>query len=299
MRTYPFLSVAILLLLGATLVQAQQETATITGEIKDASGATIPQAAITLTNIETGISLKTVTGEQGLYTVPNLRPGAYTLTVEKTGFTKTVPSGLVLQINQVARLDFALQAGSVNEVVEISGSTSLLETETSSRGAVIDQKKIVDLPLNGRDYNQLALLSPGVLAGTPRLASIGFKGALNVNGNRVFMNVFMLDGVDNVSYSNSFRGDNVQVVQPSIEALQEFKIQTNAYSAEFGRSAGAVINATIKSGTNQIHGSVYDFFNHSALNARNFFDYSSKNAAPYIGWTANPSLQRSPQTTAR
>ena len=125
MRTYPFLSVAILLLLGATLVQAQQETATITGEIKDASGATIPQAAITITNIETGISSKSVTSEQGMYTVPNLRPGAYTLTVEKTGFTKTVRSGLVLQINQVVRLDFALQAGSVNEVVEISGSTRL------------------------------------------------------------------------------------------------------------------------------------------------------------------------------
>ena len=271
MRTYPFLSVAILLLLGATLVQAQQETATITGEIKDATGASIPQAAITITNTQTGISINSVSSEQGLYTVPNLRPGIYTLTVEKTGFRKIVRSGLTLQINQVARIDLELQPGGVNEVIEISGGTPLLETETSSRGAVIDQKKIVDLPLNGRDYNQLALLSPGVLAGTPRLASIGFKGAINVNGNRVFMNVFMLDGVDNVSYSNSFRGDNVQVVQPSIEALQEFKIQTNAYSAEFGRSAGAVINATIKSGTNQLRGSVYEFLRNRSLDANNFF----------------------------
>ena len=125
--------------------------------------------------------------------------------------------------------------------------------------------------MNGRDYNQLALLSPGVLPGTPRLASVNFKGVLNVNGNRTFNNVFLLDGVDNISYSNSFRGENVQLVQPSIEALQEFKIQTNAYSAEYGRSSGAVVNATIKSGTNSIRGSVYEFLRNDALDANNFF----------------------------
>ena len=136
---------------------------------------------------------------------------------------------------------------------------------------MIDQKKIVELPLNGRDYNQLALLSPGVLPGTPRLASVNFKGVLNVNGNRTFNNVFLLDGVDNISYSNSFRGENVQLVQPSIEALQEFKIQTNAYSAEYGRSSGAVVNATIKSGTNSVRGSVYEFLRNDRLDASNFF----------------------------
>lgn len=125
--------------------------------------------------------------------------------------------------------------------------------------------------MNGRDYNQLALLSPGVLPTTPRLSSVNFKGAFNVNGNRTFNNVFLLDGVDNISYSNSFRGENVQLVQPSIEALQEFKIQTNAYSAEFGRSSGAVINATIKSGTNSVRGSVYEFLRNDALDANNFF----------------------------
>ena len=151
------------------------------------------------------------------------------------------------------------------------GATSLLDTETSSRGLVIDQKQIVELPLNGRDYNQLALLSPGVLPGTPRLASVNFKGVLNVNGNRTFNNVFLLDGVDNISYSNSFRGENVQLVQPSIEALQEFKIQTNAYSAEYGRSSGAVVNATIKSGTNSLRGSVYEFLRNDRLDASNFF----------------------------
>ena len=110
-----------------------------------------------------------------------------------------------------------------------------------------------------------------MLPGTPRLASVNFKGVLNVNGNRTFNNVFLLDGVDNISYSNSFRGENVQLVQPSIEALQEFKIQTNAYSAEYGRSSGAVVNATIKSGTNTVRGSVYEFLRNDALDANNFF----------------------------
>ena len=198
-------------------------------------------------------------------------PGEYSVTVEAAGFTKTVRSGVTLQVAQVARVDVTLQAGELTETVEVVGATPLLETQTSSRGSVIDQKKIVDLPLNGRDYNQLALLSPGVLPGTPRLASVNFKGVLNVNGNRTFNNVFLLDGVDNISYSNSFRGENVQLVQPSIEALQEFKIQTNAYSAEFGRSSGAVVNATIKSGTNSIRGSVYEFLRNDALDANNFF----------------------------
>ncbi|MCA1602746.1 MAG: carboxypeptidase-like regulatory domain-containing protein, partial [Acidobacteria bacterium] len=250
---------------------AQQETATITGEVKDVSGALVPQAMITVTNVGTNISVNTETNDQGSYTVSSLRPGEYKITVEKSGFNKSLRSGVTLQVNQFARIDITLQAGQVSETVEVVGGAPLLESETSSRGSVIDQKKIVDLPLNGRDYNQLALLSPGVLPGTPRLASVNFKGVLNVNGNRTFNNVFLLDGVDNISYSNSFRGENVQLVQPSIEALQEFKIQTNAYSAEFGRSSGAVVNATIKSGTNAIHGSLYEFLRNDVLDANNFF----------------------------
>jgi hypothetical protein len=250
---------------------AQQESATITGEVTDASGGLVPKAMITVTNVGTNISVNTETSDQGSYTVPSLRPGDYTVTVEKSGFSKTLRSGVTLQVNQFTRIDIILQAGQVSETVVVTGGAPLLETENSSRGSVIDQRKIVELPLNGRDYNQLALLSPGVLPGTPRLASVNFKGVLNVNGNRTFNNVFLLDGVDNISYSNSFRGENVQLVQPSIEALQEFKIQTNAYSAEFGRSSGAVVNATIKSGTNSIHGSVYEFLRNDALDANNFF----------------------------
>ena len=231
-------------------VVAQQETATMNGTVSDTSGALVARATVTVTNIRTNISVKTETDDAGFYVIPSLRPGEYSVTAESAGFSKIVRTGVTLQVAQVARIDITLQPGAVSETVEVVGATSLLDTDTSSRGLVIDQKKIVELPLNGRDYNQLALLSPGVLPGTPRLSSVNFKGVLNVNGNRTFNNVFLLDGVDNISYSNSFRGENVQLVQPSIEALQEFKIQTNAYSAEYGRSSGAVVNATIKSGTN-------------------------------------------------
>ena len=248
-----------LLVLGAGSAAAQQEMATVTGVVRDSGGAVLAEATVVVTNVGTGISVATRTNADGIYTVPSLRPGEYSLTVERTGFTRTIRSGVTLQVAQVVRLDVTLQPGQVTESVEVVGAASLLENQTSSRGAVIDQRKIVDLPLNGRDYNQLALLSPGVLPTTPRLASVNFKGAFNVNGNRTFNNVFLLDGVDNISYSNSFRGENVQLVQPSVDALQEFKIQTNAYSAEYGRSSGAVVNATIKSGTNAMRGTLYEF----------------------------------------
>ena len=244
----------------------------MTGTVRDASGAIVPRATVTVTNIQTNISVKTETDDAGVYVIPSLRPGEYSVTAESAGFSKIDPDRRHAAGRAGgAHRPHAGRPAQLTETVEVVGATSLLDTQTSSRGLVIDQKKIVELPLNGRDYNQLALLSPGVLPGTPRLASVGFKGVLNVNGNRTFNNVFLLDGVDNISYSNSFRGENVQLVQPSIEALQEFKIQTNAYSAEYGRSSGAVVNATIKSGTNSVRGSVYEFLRNDALDASNFF----------------------------
>ena len=250
---------------------AQFESATLTGVVSDASGQVIPGVAVKAVNEATGVETSSQTSGEGRYNFPSLRPGSYRVVAAHTGFKQFVSSGVVLQVNQAARLDIALTIGTVTEEVVVTGAAPVLETESGSRGSVIDHTKIVELPLNGRDYNQLALLSPGVLAPTPRLQSVGFRGAFNVNGNRAFQNAFQLDGVDNTSYSNSFRGLNVQVIQPSVEALQEFKIQTNAYSAEFGRSAGALINAVIRSGTNELHGSVYEFLRNSELDASNFF----------------------------
>ncbi len=272
LRRHWFRTFLVLLLCGfPAAALAQQETATIAGTVTDSTGAVVPHAAVVVTNVRTGIAVKTAATDAGTYVVPSLRPGDYSIAVESKGFQKTIRTGVTLQVAQVARIDVTLQTGGLTEAVEVVAATPLLDTLTSSRGSVIDQKKIVELPLNGRDYNQLALLSPGVLPGTPRLASVNFKGVLNVNGNRTFNNVFLLDGVDNIWYSNSFRGENVQLVQPSIEALQEFKIQTNAYSAEFGRSSGAVVNATIKSGTNTVRGSLYEFLRNDRLDANNFF----------------------------
>ena len=270
-RSVVLIVLAAVFLAGPSRAWAQQDAATLTGDVRDSSGALVAGAAVTITNVGTNISVATVTNDRGSYTVPNLRPGEYTVTAEAPGFSITIRSGLTLQVAQVARADVTLQPSALRETVEVTAATPLLEAQTSSRGSVIDQRKIVDLPLNGRDYNQLALLSPGVLPGTPRLASVNFKGVLNVNGNRTFNNVFLLDGVDNISYSNSFRGENVQLVQPSVDALQEFKIQTNAYSAEYGRSSGAVVNATIKSGSNSVRGTVYEFLRNDRLDANNFF----------------------------
>src|SRR5947199_823578 len=257
--------------LCALPVAAQFESATLTGVVTDPADAVVSGAAIRAVNEDTNIEAAATTDDAGRFVFGSLRPGPYRVTATARGFKESVVPGVVLQVNQAARLDVELAVGQVTERVTVAADAALLETESASRGAVIDHTKMIELPLNGRDYNQLALLSPGVLAATPRLQSVGFRGVFNVNGNRAFQNAFQLDGVDNTSYSNSFRGLNVQVVQPSVEALQEFKIQTNAYSAEFGRSAGALVNAVIRSGTNELHGSVYEFLRNSELDASNFF----------------------------
>ena len=260
---------------------AQSELATLSGVVADPSGAVLAGVMVTATNEATNISATGRSNDDGRYLVPSLRPGVYTISASLQGFKKYVQSGVTLQVNQAARLDIALAIGDVTEQVAVTAEAPLLETESAARGSVIDQRKIVELPLNGRDYNQLATLSPGVLLPTPRLQTIEFKGAFNVNGNRAFQNAFQLDGVDNTSYSNSFRGNNMQIVQPSIDALQEFKIQTNAYSAEFGRSSGALINAVIKSGTNALHGSAYEFHRDKSLDAANFFANKNRLDKPF------------------
>lgn len=272
MQTFRTLSLCLVLTCVTALPgYGQFETATLTGIVTDASGGGVPNASVKAVNEATNVEASTATNTEGRYVFAGLRPGSYRFTVAAAGFKQFASAGLQLQVNQAARLDVHLSVGAVTEEVLVTAEAPVLESESSNRGSVIDQQKMVELPLNGRDYNQLALLSPGVLAATPRLQSVGFRGVFNVNGNRAFQNAFQLDGVDNTSYSNSFRGMNVQVVQPSVEAIQEFKIQTNAYSAEFGRSSGALINAVIRSGTNQVHGSLYEFHRNDNFDASNFF----------------------------
>ncbi len=261
---------------------AQASTATVIGTIEDPSGAILPNVAVTATETDRNTEHVAHANEAGSYVMSALKPGRYSITAALPGFKKYVRDGIVLQVNQTARINIRLEVGPIEQVVHVTTPTQMLETETASRGVVFAEEGIKQLPLNGRDYNQLAILAPGVTPATPRLAAVNFKGAFNVNGNRAFNNIFLLDGVDNVSYSSSYRGENAQVIQPSIDAIQEFKVQTNAYSAEFGRNSGAVINAAIRSGTNAIRGTLYEFLRNDALDANNFFSNAFGTPKPVL-----------------
>jgi hypothetical protein len=271
--TFPltWLRTCVLSVLFMACASAQFESASLKGSVLNESGKPLGGATVSASNENTGAIEKVTADASGFYLFPSLRPGSYFITVRAIGYKQLIIMKYSLQVNQAARLDLPLDASDSDEPVYRAATQTLLDTESSSRGAVVNQQNIAELPLNGRDYNQLALLTPGVSSGTPRLLSIGFRGAFNVNGNRAFQNAFQLDGVDNTSYSNSFRGNNMQVIQPSMEALQEFKMQTNAYSAEFGRSAGALVNAITRSGANAMHASAYEYHRNDNLDASNFF----------------------------
>ncbi|MBA2355462.1 MAG: TonB-dependent receptor [Acidobacteria bacterium] len=251
---------------------AQFDSATVLGFISDQSGAAIPGVTLTLTNPETGIAATTVSDDRGQYQFLNVRPGTFTLKAELQGFTTAISENITVTVAARQRVDLALSVGGVGETVQVSGAARLLESESSDRGTVITREQIVNLPLNGRAYADLALLSPGV-----RRSSISTSrdASFNVNGLRSALNNFVLDGVDNNSYGTSNQGFSNQVVQVSPDAVEEFKVQTNNFSAEFGRAGGAVINATFRSGTNQYRGTVWEFNRNTRLNATGFFKPTS------------------------
>lgn len=251
---------------------AQFDSATVLGFISDQSGAAMPGVTVTLTNPATGISTTAVSDERGQYQFLNVRVGTYTLKAELQGFTTAIADPFTVTVNARQRVDLALAVGGIGETVQVSGAARLLESESSDRGTVISREQIINLPLNGRAYADLALLSPGV-----RRSSISNSrdASFNVNGLRSALNNFILDGVDNNSYGTSNQGFSNQVVQVSPDAVEEFKVQTNNFSAEFGRAGGAVINATFRSGTNQFRGAAWEFNRNTKLNATGFFKPSS------------------------
>ncbi|PWU05569.1 MAG: TonB-dependent receptor [Terriglobia bacterium] len=266
--------VAVCLLIPAVLF-AQFETAEVLGTVRDNSGGVVPKANVTLLNQETGIQAKTSTDENGNYDFFNVHIGRYTVTVEAAGFTKFSTIDVTVNVNARQRVDVALQVGAVTETVEVTGVAAILQTDSSEHAQVINTQQIVELPLNGRSYADLALLSTNVhrspmsvlfaANGTPR------EGAVNVNGMRSTYNNFLLDGLDNNAYSPSNQGYSSQVVQASPDALSEFKVLTSNFSAEYGRVGGGVINAALRSGTNQFHGSAGEFLRNTDLNAVGFF----------------------------
>lgn len=272
-RTILFSIAAMLGLLLPATAYAQFETATVLGTVRDSGGAVLPGVTVTLKNNATGIAANAQTDENGAYQFLNVKIGGYKVSAEKQGFSTAVVENIEVAVNARQRVDLTMQPGAVTETVTITDAAQLLETESSVRGQVINRQQIVNLPLNGRSYADLALLVPGVRESNLNQNSIASKrdATFNVNGMRGTFNNFLLDGVDNNAYGTSNQGFSSQVVQLSPDAVAEFKVETNNYSAEFGRSGGATINASLRSGANQFHGTVWEFHRNTVLNARGFF----------------------------
>jgi len=264
-----------ILILAAVVICVQPaagqiDRGAIAGKVLDSSGAIVPKATITVTNKATAVSLTTPVNDAGDYQVLALIPGIYTVKVSADGFQTAVQDDIEVHVQDRLSLNFVLKVGSVNQQVLVSGAEPLLQTQTADVGGVVNEEQVNDLPLNGRRYADLALLEPGVQK---------FYGAANpapdrfsVNGNLELQNNFLINGIDNNSWSENLQELSVQVVQPPPDAIQEFKIQTRTYSAEFGNSAGAVINVSIKSGTNAFHGDLFEFARNAVFDANSWIN---------------------------
>ncbi len=277
-----FLLVALTLLIPVNL-GAQVDTATVVGIVRDTSGAVLPGTTVTATEVRTGAASSTETDGSGNYVLTSLPIGTYSLSAELPGFKKNSRDGIVLRVQDRVRLDFELEVGDIAETVTVVSSTPRLETETSSLGQVMESHEIEALPLNQRNYLDLATLTTGVVRTSEGTngnvgggGSTGLPASFVSNGTRGTLNNFILDGIDNNSNDNAGA-----ILRTSVDAIEEFKIQTSTYSSEFGRSAGAVINATIKSGTNKFSGSGSYFFRDDSLDARGFFEDPADPKAPF------------------
>src|SRR5579859_6810638 len=272
-------SVLLLALVAICAIPAfgQVDRGAIEGRVLDSSGGAVPKASVTVTNKATGVGVTTPVNESGEYQVLALIPGIYSVKVNADGFEGELRDDVNLHLQDRLSLDFVLKVGSVNQQVVVSAGEPLLQTQTADVGNVVDEQRVNDLPLNGRRYADLALLEPGVqkfyAANNPA------PDRFSVNGNLELQNNFLLNGVDNNSWSENLQEFSVQVVQPPPDAIQEFRVQTRTYSTEFGNSAGAVINATIKSGTNQYHGNLFEYLRNAALDANTWIN----NASPING----------------
>ena len=251
-----------LITLGVTVVQGQGIKASLTGVVSDSTGGILPGATVTARNQETNAERSQISGDVGLYLISSLAPGVYTVTASLPGFKTYEHTDLLLQVNQDARLDITLSVGEVTERVTVTGESPLLETQTQERGEVISEKQIADLPLNTRDYLQLAHLTVGVVSGKQ---NYGMDVPV-INGNRVFDVGYTLDGGDNTDFYFMR-----PATKPSVDSIKEFKIMTNGFGAEYGRAMGGLINAVMKTGTNAFHGTLFEFVRNDKFDAPNFF----------------------------
>ncbi|MEK6398639.1 MAG: carboxypeptidase-like regulatory domain-containing protein, partial [Terriglobus sp.] len=273
----------LLLSLGAASVcHAQFDSGSVLGDIKDPSGARVASATVELLDLAKGLRVTRHTDASGSYEFDSLKPGDYMLSVTAPGFESSKTSTFTVNVGARQRVDLSLASGGTNETVTVTGAATALETETSDRGQTVRNAEAVSLPLNGRSYADLAQLVPGVrrsliatVASTPPR-----DASYNVNGLTSMDNNFTLDGIDNNAYQEANQGYSNQAVIASPDALQEFKVQTDNYSAEYGRAGGAIINATTKSGSSVFHGTVYEYFRNTALNA----------FGPFTGTGVKPTL---------
>ncbi len=268
MRTAFGLALALVLAGG---LAAQIDEGAIVGHVTDASGAAIANATVVVTNRATNVSTTRQTNSDGSYQVLALIPGTYTVRASAPGFAARVSDNVEIHVQSRPSVDFTLPVGSVQQQAEVVAAQPLLQTQTADVGGVVNSQQINDLPLNGRRYSDLALLSAGVQHNIAQ-GNNQTPDRFSSNGNLETQNYFSLDGVDNNSGSTNLQEGSVQAVQPPPDALQEFRLQTRTYSAEFGTSAGAVVNASIKSGTNQFHGDVFEFLRNNKLDSNTFFN---------------------------
>ena len=256
-----------------------QNTGTITGSITDSSGAVVPGATVTIVGTETNSRRVVPTDSGGRYSSGPLPVGSYRVEVQASGFKNLVQAGVNLSVQQTAVIDGQLEVGSTTEQMTVTATAPLVNTSDASQGQVIDSLRVEALPLNGRDYLQLALLSEGALEGpgADRSATganngtTSRAGGFSAGGQRTTDNNYLLNGFNNLVNDASMDANQADLIKPSVDAIEEFKVQTNGYSAEFGRAGGGIVNLTLKSGTNRFHGTAYEFFRNEKLDARNFF----------------------------
>jgi Carboxypeptidase regulatory-like domain len=269
----------IALLSGAMLAPGQTTSTSILGTVTDPSGAVVPGAGITIDSVGRGLARHVSTNGTGFYSAPALDPGEYSVTVEKAGFKRNVRTGVDLRVNQKLTLDFALEIGAAGDTVSVAGQTPVVDSASATLGTVISERQIVDLPLNGRNYAQLAYLIPGVTPGQRHSNdTVNFSNPYQIaaNGQRQFNSELTLDGV---SVNSALL--NQSNFRPSIDALEEVRVQTGNYSAEFGMQSGAQVNLVLKAGTNAIHGALFEFLRNDKLDARDFFQPLSQQKSPF------------------
>ena len=270
-------SIGIVLLLSmccfiTSMGKAQVDMGSVSGIIHDPSGAAIANARVKLTNEGTGITAVTTSGPEGRYTFSPIKIGHYSIAASAAGFKTVEQKSVTVDVQQKVEVNIELSVGEATETVVVNTAPPLLQTLDASVGQVIEEQSIDNLPLNGRNFTFLAQLSAGVTQGQQDGRGLGASGSFAANGLRPAQNNYLLDGIDNNSNLVDFLNGTAYSVKPPVDAIQEFKVQTNNYSAELGRSAGAVLNATVKSGTNEFHGALWEFLRNDKLDAGNYFE---------------------------